>query len=123
MASQDGRWLPSEAMALRLRLGVRIKELRRLRRLSQEDLAATVGTSQRELSGYETGTVFPRPERIEELALALGVQVRDLFDVDAPAERYPADVEAVVRVVRAQAAKDPTFPRRLTAAIRAFLRA
>jgi transcriptional regulator with XRE-family HTH domain len=61
-------------------LAARLRTLRRLSGLSQADLGKLIGASQREISQYERGKTFPRPERIEAIARVLGVDVGDLFN-------------------------------------------
>ena len=77
--------------------GTRLRELRRQRGLSQEQLARLVvagsdrpagdGAVSRErlkILAYEQGTRRPRAEGLHALAAALGVDARDLLDPAAP---------------------------------------
>lgn len=59
----------------RRHLGVRVKELRKERGWSQEDLADRAGMSQSHVCRLETGQHVPEHKTIEKLALAFGVPV------------------------------------------------
>jgi transcriptional regulator with XRE-family HTH domain len=61
-------------------LGARIKEIRRLRELSQEQLAEKVGLDSKFISKIEVGRSSPSLETIENIARALEVEIRDLFE-------------------------------------------
>ncbi len=66
-------------VSIRRRIADRLKALRLMRRVSQGELARLTGATQREISYYERGRSFPRPERLDRLASALRVDVSDLF--------------------------------------------
>jgi transcriptional regulator with XRE-family HTH domain len=53
-------------------LGWRILQLRRLRDLSQTDLALRIGSTRAQISKYERGAYEPRLEQLGRLADALG---------------------------------------------------
>lgn len=61
-------------------LGARIKELRKARKLSQEELAELIGVEPQHLSRIEGGRGFPSLDRLEKLAVALKVGLADFFD-------------------------------------------
>jgi len=61
-------------------LGDRIRELRKARGLTQEQLAEMVGVEQKHVSRLELGKSFPTIERLEKLAEAFNVPLRDFFD-------------------------------------------
>jgi transcriptional regulator with XRE-family HTH domain len=61
-------------------LGARIKEIRKLRGISQERLAEMVGLDPKFISKIEVGRSSPSLETIESTARALGVEIRDLFE-------------------------------------------
>ena len=59
-----------------------MKELRRIRKLkglTQVELAALSGVSQYTITEIETGRREPRPSTLHKLAEALGVEVADFF--------------------------------------------
>jgi transcriptional regulator with XRE-family HTH domain len=61
---------------------VLVEELRRIRRmrgLSQQDLAALSGVSQFTITEVETGRREPRPSTLRKLAEALDIEVAELF--------------------------------------------
>ena len=57
------------------RFAVRVKELRAQRRMSQAELAATVGVSRESIARLMTGASDPPLGTVERLAKALGVTV------------------------------------------------
>jgi transcriptional regulator with XRE-family HTH domain len=61
-------------------LGLRIKELRKLRGLSQEQLADIVDLDPKYVSFIECGRNAPSLETMESIATALGVEIKDLFE-------------------------------------------
>jgi transcriptional regulator with XRE-family HTH domain len=50
-------------------------------RLNQRDLAAQLGVKQQTVSRWESGTALPRPDRVAQLAKALGVNRADLLQL------------------------------------------
>lgn len=62
-------------------LGKRIKELRQLRHLSQQELAEQIGIDQRNLSNIECGNTFPS-KSLTRLANALNIDLQELFDFE-----------------------------------------
>lgn len=67
-------------MDLVLVLGRNVRRLRRLRGLSQEQLALEADMKRSYVSDLERGTRNPTVRAVERLATALGVQGRDLLD-------------------------------------------
>lgn len=61
-------------------LGARIKELRKREGVTQEQLAEKVDLATRYISLIEVGRSTPSLETVENIAAALGVEVKDLFD-------------------------------------------
>lgn len=61
-------------------LGRRIKELRKLRKLSQEELSEQVNIDPKHLSRIETGRGSPSLDTLERLANALKVELKDFFE-------------------------------------------
>lgn len=59
--------------------GKRIKELRKARNLTQEQLSELLGVFQKQIGNIETGTTFTTMHNIEKLAKALNVEIEDLF--------------------------------------------
>lgn len=60
--------------------GLRMKELRMVRKLSQEQLAEKAGISSKYMSRIETGQHFPSLDIIKKLANALHVELKDFFE-------------------------------------------
>lgn len=60
--------------------GNRIKEIRKKLKLTQEQLSEKVGLDVQTISRIETGYYFTSYENLENLANALGVEIKDLFD-------------------------------------------
>jgi transcriptional regulator with XRE-family HTH domain len=58
---------------------VRLRELRRERALSQEDLERTTGIAQSTLSALERGKRDAQPRTVRKLAEAFGVEPRELM--------------------------------------------
>ncbi len=62
-------------------LGLRIRELRKQKGITQEQLAEMINIDQRNLSNIECGVTFPS-KSLGEIANALNVSLRDLFDFE-----------------------------------------
>jgi transcriptional regulator with XRE-family HTH domain len=67
-------------MDIKQRFGIRIKELRKLKGLSQEKLANLAEIDRTYLPTIEKGERNVSIEVVEKLAKALNVRVKDLFD-------------------------------------------
>lgn len=61
-------------------LGARIKELRKRKGITQEQLAEKVDLATRYISLIEVGRSSPSLETIENIASTLEVELQDLFD-------------------------------------------
>lgn len=61
-------------------LGLRIKELRKGKGLTQAQLAEFIGMETTNLCKLENGGQFPKEENIEKLANSLNVEIKDLFE-------------------------------------------
>lgn len=68
---------------LRVQFGRRLRYLRRLRDLTQDQLAEAAGLSVDQISNIERGVNAPSFAALERLAAALHVGVPDLFDFGA----------------------------------------
>lgn len=71
-----------------MKIGSAIERLRKARGLTQDDLADKAVTTKSSLSKIEKDKQWPRPELLEAIASALGVQVYQIFalaeNVDSP---------------------------------------
>ncbi len=61
-------------------LGLRIRELRKSKGLSQEQLSEKIGIDSKHLSRIELGKSFPYMETLEGIAKALEVEMKELFE-------------------------------------------
>ena len=61
-------------------LAENLVELRKLHKMSQEELAEKIGVSRQTLSKYETGESLPDIEKCRDLAEAFGVSIDDLVN-------------------------------------------
>lgn len=62
-------------------LGARIKEMRRNRKLSQEELAEQIGVEPQHMSRIESGRSYPSIDRLEKISTALKVPLKDFFEL------------------------------------------
>lgn len=60
-------------------LGRRLRALRRLKRLTQQDLASEAGISVSMLSTIERGSKYPRVDLLRKFARVLDVSPEELF--------------------------------------------
>jgi transcriptional regulator with XRE-family HTH domain len=85
-----------EKINIRHQFGARIRELRASTGLSQEAFADKCGFARSYMSRVERGGANPSIDAVEVLAVALGVQIKDLF-TDAPVKlkKRPPEVTLV----------------------------
>lgn len=81
-------------------LGARIKEIRKLRKMTQEKLAEKIGVDPKYVSFIEVGRSSPSLEALEKLAQALDVDIKDLFEFSHH-EARPASVEQIDGMLKA----------------------
>lgn len=82
--------------------GNRLRELRKLKGITQEELAASVSLSRRMIVYYETQGGSPSPDLLVKLARALGVSCEILLGQKQPARRQSASAVQLedVRLLR-----------------------
>lgn len=81
-------------------LGSRIKELRKLRGLSQEKLSEKINIDPKHLSRIEVGRGFPSLDTLEKVANALNVELKDFFEFAHETndlKELKRDLEGIVR--------------------------
>lgn len=57
----------------------RIRELRKIKKLSQQELAAKLDVDRSTIAKWETGTSSPRMNRLIQLTRVLGCSLEELF--------------------------------------------
>jgi len=65
---------------IKLLLGERIKELRKAKNITQEQLVEIIGSNTNNLSRIENGKKFLSAEKLAKIAEAMKVDIKDLFD-------------------------------------------
>ncbi len=80
-------------------LGERIKELRKKRQMSQEQLAEKIQIDAKNLSRIEVGRGYPSLDTLEKIAKVLDVEMRELFDFQhlESADSIASSIEAMVK--------------------------
>lgn len=63
-----------------LKIGSFIRELRKEKGITQEELAEAMNTSRRTISRWETGSNMPDLDMIPEIAEFFGISISELFD-------------------------------------------
>ena len=98
-------------------IGNKIKELRRSRPdLSQEKLAAAIGTTANTVSRWETGQYKPSVGDLEKISRHFGVSINVFFPANEPEARLqallsatgdlePEDIQEIVRYAEFRRAK------------------
>jgi len=64
---------------IKLLLGKRIRELRKARKMTQEELAERIGIGTPNISYFETGKFSPAIETLQKIAQVLDVEVYELY--------------------------------------------
>ena len=65
---------------IKLLLGERIKELRKAKNITQEQLVEIIGSNTNNLSRIENGKKFLSAEKLTKIANALNVDIKELFN-------------------------------------------
>lgn len=65
---------------LKEKFGNRLREIRKAKGYTQEQVAEKIGIEPPNISKLEKGAHFPLPENIEKIAKALDIDIRELFD-------------------------------------------
>ena len=68
--------------SIKTKFGRRLKELRKNRGFTQEQLSELVSIEPTNLSKIESGIHFPQPEKLEKIAQALNVNIAELFEFE-----------------------------------------
>ena len=68
-------------------IGENIKQFRKQRKLTQKQLGELSGTSEITVRQYETNRRAPRIEQLNKIAIALGVDIGDLLDMEPIPEK------------------------------------
>ena len=61
----------------------KIREIRKSKKMSQEELGKLLGVSQAMIAQYENGTRIPKIETIQKIAKALNVKYTNLLDMES----------------------------------------
>lgn len=77
-----------------MEVGKRIKELRKQKKWSQEELAERAGISQSALSAIERGAKQPTVETLNSICNALNISLADFFSAEK-SELSPALIELI----------------------------
>lgn len=72
------------------KLGLKIKELRKRKGFTQEELAELIQMEQNSISVMESGRNFPTLGTLEKIAKVLDVNLSDFFDYD-----YIEDIDVI----------------------------
>ena len=90
------------------KLGQRIQEIRKMRNLTQSQLAELVGLEVMTVSRIENGTQYPKPENLDKFSKILKVNVREIFDF-GHYENKKELVQELTNVLKAASLKDLQF--------------
>jgi transcriptional regulator with XRE-family HTH domain len=86
------------AMSTAKKFGTALRELRKLRNLTQEELSSRIGRSVDAVSQWERGINSPSFETLMLLAAALDVPAKTFFeylDTDLPEARFKLELAAI----------------------------
>ena len=87
-----------------MKFGDNLKKLRKVKKLSQEDLAEKVGVSRQSVSKWETGDAYPEMNNILELCKIFRCNINDLVN-DSILDLDSLDDEVKMNVVKFQKEK------------------
>ncbi len=108
------------------RIGVFLKELRKEKQLTQEQLAEMLGVTNRSVSRWENGVNMPDFDLVIEIANYYDVSIEEILDGERKKEMTDKETEqALLKVADYESSEKQRFSRRLCglflAAILAFI--
>lgn len=86
-------------MVDQVKIGGFLKELRKEKGLTQEDLAERLGLSSRSVSRWETGTTMPDLSMLVELAAFYEIDVKEIIDGERKSEITEKENKETLRKV------------------------
>lgn len=89
-------------MDIKKNIGLRIRELRKKRKLSQEQLAEMINIAQNTLSYIENGENFFTAETLEKLILSLEIEPQELFEFN-----HQKNIEEIITEINSILQKNP----------------
>lgn len=92
---------------------MQIKEARKLKRMSQEELAKSIGVSQSAIANYERGRRLPDAEMLQRLAAALDTTADALLGYSSSALILSAEEATIVQMYRSLPPDGREFVQRL----------
>lgn len=85
-------------MDTKTRIGIQIRELRRAKGLTQDELAALIERSTEAISNLERGISLVGVDTLERLSAKLGVPIRDFFEHAGQPRLSPRRAELLARL-------------------------
>ncbi len=82
-------------------LGFRLKMLRQMKQVSQEELGSVLGTSYQQIQKYESGARKIPPQRLVQCANVLGVPVSHLLEGSEHDERFAQFDKKIINIASA----------------------
>jgi len=70
-----------------------MKEIRKLKGISQQELAKSINTTQDIISNYERGKVAPNLDKLVEIASVLDVSLNDLVEFKEIHHSYSKEIK------------------------------
>lgn len=90
------------------KLGQRLQEIRKMRNLTQSQLAELVGLEVMTISRIENGTQYPKPENLDKFSKVLKVNVREFYDF-GHFENKKELIQELTDIIKAASLKDLQF--------------
>ncbi|OEH55234.1 hypothetical protein AQ616_09330 [Oceanobacillus sp. E9] len=90
--------------ALKEYVGERIKEKRKLKKMTQKELGSKIGVKNNTISQYEKGISSPDHNKLFEIAQVLGCNVDDLFP-----EKQHNELDKALKLANSLQVKDVEF--------------
>ena len=69
-------------MSIKKLLGKRIQEIRKSKKLTQEQVAESIGVETPSISNIENGKYYPTADNLDKLIRVLNIKPHELFSVD-----------------------------------------
>lgn len=83
-------------------VGANIKEIRKQKKMTQEELAEKCGLQTSYLAGVERGDRNITLQTLEKITVGLEINAKDLFELDSPMKQLPIETEQLIRMFAEQ---------------------
>ncbi len=106
-----------------IRLGERIRELRKMKGVSQLELAYDMEMSMNTISGIELGKISPKIDTLRKIALKLDVELPELFEFSSETSENKRSRKKIEEIVKLLQTRNQDFIELVYSAVELLIKA